>query len=219
MPVSPPIQFCKTRRKGGQFSFLLGKGGWKFYIGNRPQWEATEEGALYSLSLQGKEPAVWFWSEGLGRGGGRGLQQDEQACESRGKSIRLFPEGWKVAPAERCWRWVGTSCKVLECQVPEDPGGGRLKPLFSLTIGLQLVGKLEEEVLVVDDLELAHVGLGLQVMGGRLHIQAWGTRRERRLGRQTLFFLSTHTGQRTRMQTGTGAEQGGPGEAKERMEN
>lgn len=50
---------------------------------------------------------------------------------------------------------------MLECQVPENPGGGRLKPVFSLTIRLQLVGKLEEEVLVVDDLELAHVGLGL----------------------------------------------------------
>lgn len=52
--------------------------------------------------------------------------------------------------------------------------GRRPEPLFSLTISLQLVGELEEKVLVVDDLELAHVGLGLQVMGGRLHIQAWG---------------------------------------------
>lgn len=47
------------------------------------------------------------------------------------------------------------------------------EPLFLLTISLQLVGELKEEVLVVDDLELAHIGLGLQVMGGRLHIQAW----------------------------------------------
>lgn len=74
-------------------------------------------------------------------------------------------------------RWqgsFGTSCKVLECQVPEDLVGRRPEPLFSLTISLQLVGELKEEVLVVDDLELAHVGLGLQVMGGCLHVQAWG---------------------------------------------
>lgn len=78
-----------------------------------------------------------------------------------GKSIQLLPVGREVAPGERCQRWGGTSCKVLECQVPENPGGGRLQPLFSLTIRLQLVGKLEEEVLVVNDLELAYVGLGL----------------------------------------------------------
>lgn len=62
---------------------------------------------------------MWFWLEGAK---GRGLQQDEQAYESRGKSIRLFPKGQEVAPAERCQRWFGTSCKVLECQVPEDLG-------------------------------------------------------------------------------------------------
>lgn len=51
---------------------------------------------------------------------------------------------------------------------------GRPEPQFSLTVGLQLVGELEEEVLIVDDLELAHVGLGLQVMWGGLHIKAKG---------------------------------------------
>lgn len=61
-----------------------------------------------------------FWLEGAR---GRGLQQDEQAYEPRGKSIRLFPEGQEVAPRERCQRWVGIACKVLECQVPKDPGG------------------------------------------------------------------------------------------------
>lgn len=83
---------------------------------------------------------------------------------------------------------LGLRAKCFECQVPEDPGGGQLKLLFSLTISLQLVGKLEEEVLVIDDLELAHVGLSLQVMGGCLHIQAWGTRRERWSGCQPPFF-------------------------------
>lgn len=52
-----------------------------------------------------------------------------------------------------------------------DPGGAAGPPL-SLAISLQLVGELEEEVLVVDDLELAHVGLGLQMMRGGLHVQA-----------------------------------------------
>lgn len=56
---------------------------------------------------------------------------------------------------------------------------GRRGPPLSLTIGLQLVGELEEEILVVDDLKLAHVGLRLQVMRGGLHVQAWGVERER----------------------------------------
>lgn len=29
-------------------------------------------------------------------------------------------------------------CKVLECQVPKDPGEGRPEPQFSLTVGLSL---------------------------------------------------------------------------------
>lgn len=49
--------------------------------------------------------------------------------------------------------------------MPKDPRGGPTRILFSLTVSLQLVGELKEEVLVVYDLELAHIGLGLQVMG------------------------------------------------------
>ena len=59
---------------------------------------------------------VWFGLEGARW---RGLQQDEQAYESRAKSTQLFP-----APRDRGQMWVGTSCKVLECQMPEDPGEG-----------------------------------------------------------------------------------------------
>lgn len=69
------------------------------------------------------------------------------------------------------------SRKVLGCRVPGTRGAAG--PPLSLAISLQLVGELEEEVLVVDDLELAHVGLGLQVMRGGLHVQAWGVERER----------------------------------------
>lgn len=43
----------------------------------------------------------------------------------------------------------------------------------SLAAGLQLVGELEEQVLVVDDAQLPHVGLGLQLGRGRLQLQAW----------------------------------------------
>lgn len=158
LPAPPPIPLCQTGRVGS-FPSCLGRGGWKL-----PSQEQTPMGRDRGRNSLPRSPAraetsrVWFGLEGAM---GRGLQQDEQAYESRGKSIQLLPMGWEVAPGERCQKWVGTSCKVLECQEPENPGGGRLKPLFSLTISLQLVGKLKEEVLVVDDLELAHVGLGL----------------------------------------------------------
>lgn len=49
---------------------------------------------------------------------------------------------------------------------------GHWTPSLSLTISLQFVGELEEEILVVNDLELTHIGLGLQVMWGGLHVQA-----------------------------------------------
>lgn len=52
----------------------------------------------------------------------------------------------------------------------KDLGGGSQAPSLSLTIGLQLVGELKEVVLVVDDLELAHICLGLEVMRGGLHV-------------------------------------------------
>lgn len=61
------------------------------------------------------------------------------------------------------------SYKVLECQVPRTEAGAA-GPLHSLTISLQLIGELKEVVLVVDDLELAHIRLGLQVMRGGLHV-------------------------------------------------
>lgn len=60
----------------------------------------------------------------------------------------------------------------------KDRGGGSQALSLSLTISLQLVGELKEVVLVVDDLELAHVRLGLQVMWGCLHVQAWGEERK-----------------------------------------
>lgn len=76
------------------------------------------------------------------------------------------------ASREKLSGLLRASCKVLECQVPrtEAEGWGSWAPLLSLTICLQLVGELKEVVLVVDDLELAHIGLGLQVMRGGLHV-------------------------------------------------
>lgn len=76
---------------------------------------------------------------------------------------------------ERSQRWARTWSKVLECQVSKEPSGGPSRSPFSLTIRLQLVGELKEEILVVNDLELAHVGLGLQMMRRSIHLQAWGT--------------------------------------------
>lgn len=162
-------------------------GGWTAFL---PAWEEEVANSISGTDLDGrgqrKKLSAPFSCKSrnqqsivlLKGARGRRLQQDEQAYESRCKFIQLLHVGQEVVPRERCRRWVGTSCKVLECQVPKDPGGDRLKPLFSLTIRLQLVGKLKEEVLVVNDLELAYVSLGLQVMGGCLHIQAWNVRRE-----------------------------------------
>lgn len=98
--------------------------------------------------------------------------------------------------------------------------GRQPAPLFSLTISLQLVGELEEEVLVVDDLELAYIGLGLQVMGGSLRIQAWGCdeREALRLPASLLALLCIPAGGQG---CGSGQVLGrrAPREAKERVES
>lgn len=84
-------------------------------------------------------------------------------------------------------------CLGARCQGPR--AGGSRTPSLSLAISLQLVGELKEVVLVVDDLELAHVGLGLQVVWGGLHVQAWSEEGERWSSSRPPFIPYTHARQ------------------------
>lgn len=156
----PLLQFCSARR-GGWAAFLPA---WEeevgnSYLRNRPRWEGTEEGTRCPVSLQGQKPAEC--GLGLKEQWGEDFSRMNRLMSPGASPSNSFPWGGKLLQGKDVRGGWGPSCKVLECQEPENPGGGRLKPLFSLTISLQLVGKLKEEVLVVDDLELAHVGLGL----------------------------------------------------------
>lgn len=157
LPVPPPILFCEMGRVG--FASCLGRGGWKLLSQKQTSMGGDRgRNSLPPFPARAESSSVWFRLAGAM---GRRLQQDEQAYASRGKVHPTPSCGAGSCSRGKMSDWGGTSCKVLECQVPENPGGGQLKPVFSLTIRLQLVGKLEEEVLVVNDLELAHVGLGL----------------------------------------------------------
>lgn len=155
---------------------------------------------------------------GLKGARGRGLQQEEQAYESRAQSIQLLPVGQEAAPEESCQVWAGSCAKCLSARCPRTLVRGRPEPQFSLTVGLQLVGELEEEVLIVDDLELAHVGLGLQVMWGGLHIKAWGCEDREAGGQGALLPLHTTSPREGRVWTGVVDGQEGPREGRERME-
>lgn len=50
----------------------------------------------------------------------------------------------------------------------------------SHVFGLQLAGHLKQQVLIVNDLKLAHVGLGLEVRGGWFSLQSYRERERER---------------------------------------
>lgn len=109
-------------RSGGSFPAGLGRGGWGLLSPEQTSvGGASGRRALPPFPGPREPPRRgWFGLEGA-RGRGR---QHEQAYESRGESSQLFPVGREVAPGKEVTMQVGTSCKVLECQVPEDPGKG-----------------------------------------------------------------------------------------------
>lgn len=104
LPAPPPILLCQTGRVGS-FPSCLGRGGWKLLSQEQTSMGGDRgRNSLPRFPARAETSRVWFGLEGAM---GRGLQQDEQAYESRDKSIQLLPMGWEVAPGERCQRWVG----------------------------------------------------------------------------------------------------------------
>lgn len=170
LPIPPTVLFDET-------------GGWAAFL---PAWEEKVGHSISRTDLHGrgqrKELSAPFPFEGRNQQSGFGLK--EPGGEDFSRMNRLmspgvnpansFPWGGKLLQGRDVRGGLGHHTKCLSARCPRTLVGGRPEPLFSLTISLQLVGELEEEVLVVDDLELAHVGLGLQVMGRCLHIQAKG---------------------------------------------
>lgn len=148
----------------------------------------------------------------------------EQGGEDFSRTNRLVSPGLSppnsfLLPGTEVRRGLGRRAKCLSARRPRTLVKGQPEAPFSLTIGLQLVGELEKEVLVVDDLELAHIGLGLQVMRGGLHIKAWGCEdREAVRVLATLLLLHTYQPEEKGVDWDRCWAGGPPRQAKERME-
>ena len=148
----------------------------------------------------------------------------EQGGEDFSRMNRLMSPGLSppnsfLLPGTEVRCGLGRRAKCLSARCPRTLVKGQPEPLFSLTIGLQLVGELEKEVLVVNDLELAHIGLGLQVMRRGLHIKAWGCEDREAVRVLATLLPPTHIPARGEG-CGLGQMLGrrAPGQAKERME-
>lgn len=159
-------------RSGGSFPAGLGRGGWGLL--------SPEQTSVGGASGRRALPPFPGPREPPGEGGlALRAPGGEDVSMNRLMSPGVSPPSsspwggkWLQGKRSRCR--LGRRAKCLSARCPRTLVRARPEPLFSLTVGLQLVGKLEEEVLVVDDLELAHIRLGLQVMRGGFHIEAQG---------------------------------------------
>lgn len=164
-------QFRSVRQEGGQLSCLPGR------RLETPSLERTSMGEDRGRSTvppfpRGQEPAECGF--GLKEQGGEDFSRMNRLMSPGVSPSDSFLRGRKLLQQKDVRGGLGHRAKCLSARCPRTLVRRQPEPLFLLTISLQLVGELKEEVLVVDDLELAHIGLGLQVMGGRLHIQAKG---------------------------------------------